>query len=406
MSTAHSSAAISSADPGSADTKVCAALLSAWDKTGVVELARVLAKGGTLLLASGGTADALREAGLPVTSIEQYTGMAPAFGGRVKTLHPRVHAGILARRDVPEDMADLHKSGGQPIDLVCVNLYPFEQAVREGRSPEERTEMIDIGGPTLLRAAAKNWRSVAAVSDPADIPSLITELEESGGGLSARTRRQLAARVFETTARYETAIRDDFLDTDSPPECCRPDGMEQHLHAAGDLRYGENPHQSAALYSTADPVSGEDLPGGWRKLAGKSLSYNNWVDLTAAAEVAASLPGNAAVVVKHTNPCGAAVADSQTEAWERALAGDPVSAFGGIAAFNQPVTGKAAAKLTELFLEVVTAPGFSEEAVAELSRKKRLRLVEYDRADLLRDRRDFRTLPGGVCVAQDAGGED
>jgi phosphoribosylaminoimidazolecarboxamide formyltransferase/IMP cyclohydrolase len=368
-----------------------------WDKTGVAELARAVVRHGGTLLASGGTAKALSDAGLPVISIEEYAGLAPGFGGRVKTLHPKIHAGILARRDVPSDLEELERGDASPIDLVCVNLYPFEDAVARGGSEAERTEMIDVGGPTMIRAAAKNWAHVAAVCDPADVPGIVQELDASGGALSPATRRRLAGKVFARTAAYDAAIARDFA-----ADTQLPDAVTISLAKVGDLRYGENPHQAAALYAPRAPRPGE-LPGGWRQLGGTELSFNNWIDLVAAAELAFVLGGGrpAATIIKHTNPAGAALGATQVEAWQRALAGDPVSAFGGIAAFDRPLEAATAEAMKSLFLEVVVAPGFDAGALAVLEKKKNLRIVQAPEAAFRRARIEWRALPGDAFLLQE-----
>lgn len=401
MSFALSPAVASTTDEPHDTRRVRVALLSAYDKTGVVELASVLRDVGATILASGGTADVLRAASIPVVSVEEYTGLAPVFGGRVKTLHPRIHAGILARRDVPQDLVELEREGARPIDLVYVNLYPFEDAVRRGASEGERIETIDIGGPAMLRAAAKNWKGVAALCDPGQIPAVIEELRRSDGGVAESTRRGLAATVFARTSAYDAAIANDVLSGAS--ESAFPSRIDLALTKLDDLRYGENPHQRAALYASS-AAKGTALPA-FERIGGEVLSYNNWVDLVAAAELAFALPETAAVLVKHTNPCGTAVASTQREAWERALASDPVSAFGGIAAFNTPVAGATAEAMASLFLEIVVAPEFSEEALARFAKKPRLRLVRARREAIVAPRRELKTLPGGFVLAQDGPGE-
>jgi phosphoribosylaminoimidazolecarboxamide formyltransferase/IMP cyclohydrolase len=381
----------------SASGTIRTALFSVWDKTGVADLARAVVRHGGTLLASGGTAKALSDAGLPVTSIEEYAGLAPGFGGRVKTLHPKIHAGILARRDVPADLEELERGEAAPIDLVCVNLYPFEEAVASGRGEAERTEMIDVGGPTMIRAAAKNWAHVAAVCDPADVPGLIEEMDARGGALSALTRRRLAAKVFARTAAYDAAIAADFAGDEA-----LPDRVALSLVKVGDLRYGENPHQAAALYAPRAPRPGE-LPGGWRQLGGTELSFNNWIDLVAAAELAFVLGGgrSAAAIIKHTNPAGAALGSTQVDAWSRALAGDPVSAFGGIAAFDRPLEAATAEAMKALFLEVVVAPEFTAEALAVLEKKKNLRIVQAPEEAFRKPRIEWRALPGDAFLLQE-----
>lgn len=387
---------------GQAVSRVENALLSAYDKTGVTDLARALVKWGATIIASGGTAQALREALIPALSVEDLTGLAPGFGGRVKTLHPNIHAGILARRDVADDLAELERAGARPIDLVYVNLYPFEEAVREGYDEDEKIEKIDVGGPAMLRAAAKNWKSVAALCDPEQIPLVIRELEETGGTLSMETRRVLAAAAFARTSAYDRAIARELQSGDAV-EVRTPSlasDLEFSLGKISDLRYGENPHQRAALYRRID-APGEGLPYGWKVLGGEELSYNNWVDLAAAAELAFSLPEPAAVIVKHTNPCGAATAATQEEAWEIARAVDPVSAFGGIAAFNTPLTAETADRMASLFLEIVVAPGFTNQAAARLAKKPRLRVVQVAPESFRARRTEWKTLPGGLYLAQD-----
>lgn len=393
MSTVHSPA-MSSTETSRA-VRIGTALLSVWDKSGVVDLARAIVRHGGTLLASGGTARALQDADLPVTSIEEYAGLPPGFGGRVKTLHPKVHAGILARRDVPEDLVELERGEALPIDLVCVNLYPFEETAASGRPEAERIEMIDVGGPTMIRAAAKNWEHVAVVCDPEDVAELVRELDESGGALSRETRRRLATKAFTRTAAYDAAIAADLARGETMPA-----RVSASMAKVTDLRYGENPHQAAALYA-ATRVEPGTLPGGWRQLAGTELSYNNWIDLAAAAELAFAFDDTVAVVVKHTNPCGVAVAPRQREAWERALACDPVSAFGGIAAFNRTLEVETAEAMKSLFLEVVVAPRFSDGVREVFGRKKKLRLVEAPESAFRERRREWRTLPGGAFLLQE-----
>ena len=403
MSTVQSPGATSSPDAGTA-VSIRHALLSVYDKTGIVELARVIERFGGRVLASGGTAKHLADAGIDVLSVEEYTGLASGWGGRVKTLHPKIHAGILARRDRPDDVKELADAEALAIDLVCVNLYPFEETVAAGASEAERIEKIDVGGPTMLRAAAKNWRHVVALCDPADVHDVVAEMERTGGRVGETTRRRLAARVFGRTAAYDAAIHADLAagpgTAASEP---LPEKVEFAARRVATLRYGENPHQAAGLYAPGALPAGT-LPGGWRKLAGEELSYNNWIDLVAAAELVLGFDEIACAIIKHTNPCGTATAASQREAWDAALAGDPVSAFGGIAAFNRPLDGATAAALAKIFLEVVVAPGFEPEALTALAKKSRLRLVEAPVAAFRERRLEWKTLPGGgFLVQQDAG---
>ena len=400
MSTVQSPGTTSGVE-GSGRVAVRHALLSVYDKTGVVELARAIERFGGRVIASGGTAKTLSDAGIDVLSVEEYTGLASGWGGRVKTLHPKIHAGILARRDLPGDLAELAAAGAVPIDLVCVNLYPFEETVAAGKSAEERTEKIDVGGPTMLRAAAKNWRHVVALCNPADVQAVVAEMEREGGHVTAETRHRLAAHTFERTSTYAAAIHADLAaargaGTESP----LPGEILVRAQRVSALRYGENPHQAAALYAEA-PVPEGALPGGWRKLAGEELSYNNWIDLVAAVELALSFDETACAIIKHTNPCGTAIAVTQLQAWESALAGDPVSAFGGIAAFNRPVEAETAAALAKIFLEVVVAPSFTEGALAALKKKSRLRLVQAPVEAFRVRRREWKALPGGAWLVQE-----
>jgi phosphoribosylaminoimidazolecarboxamide formyltransferase/IMP cyclohydrolase len=385
--------------------RIRTALFSVYDKTGVANLASAIARRGGTILASGGTAKALSDAGVPVLPIEEYTGLAQGFGGRVKTLHPKIHAGILARRDVPGDLEELEEADARAIDLVCVNLYPFEQAVANGATEDEKIEKIDIGGPAMIRAAAKNWKHVAVVCDPGDVPTILDELDTNDGALGAATRRRLAAKVFARTAAYDGAIARELAgDEAGDASVTLPPRVAASLIKIEDLRYGENPHQRAALYAASAPAE-DELPGGWRKLAGTSLSYNNWIDLVAAAELALAFDGEpVSVIVKHTNPCGVALAPTQREAWERALSCDPVSAFGGIAAFNRPLEGETAELMKSLFLEVVVAPGFTNEARTALAKKKKLRLVEVPADAFATARQEWRALPGGALLIQDDAG--
>jgi phosphoribosylaminoimidazolecarboxamide formyltransferase/IMP cyclohydrolase len=376
------------------------ALLSVWDKHGLAELGGALAAHGVALVASGGTARELVAAGLTVETVEQATGAAEILGGRVKTLHPSIHGAILARRDRAEDVSDLEARSIRPIDLVVVNLYPFQHAeALEADDEAGRTELIDIGGVALLRAAAKNWRHVAVVCEPADYDRIIEELAATGGSLSTETRRQLAAKAFRSTASYDAAIAG-WISREEPGW---PERWTWSGELAGELRYGENPHQTAALYreGAAQP---DDLVA-VEILQGKELSYNNYLDVEAARRVARDLhaldPALAhCAIVKHTIPCGAAVADHPLEAYERALAADPVSAFGGVVALNRPVSGALGARLAEHFLEVVYAPAFDEEAREALAGKKGLRLLAGPFPGSDPTALEIRRVGGGLLLQQ------
>jgi phosphoribosylaminoimidazolecarboxamide formyltransferase/IMP cyclohydrolase len=350
------------------------ALISVSDKTGVVELARGLSELGAELVSTGGTAAALRDAGLAVTDVAEVTGAPEMLGGRVKTLHPRIAAGVLADRHDPDHVRQLAEAGIEAFELVIVNLYRFEAAAARGVDDEALIEEIDIGGPTLVRAAAKNHGSVAILTDPADYPVVLAELREHGA-VTAATRRRLALAAYRLTAAYDAAIAFELgarWAVDEP----FPERLTVGLRLGERLRYGENPHQGAALYvrAGARPEDGPLATGG-TLLAGKPLSYNNLLDASAAAAIARDLDGHAVVVVKHTNPCGVAVASDLVTAWERALAADPVSAFGGVVAIRGPVDGALARGLASLFLEVVVAEAFTSEALAALSTKRDLRLL-------------------------------
>ncbi|MFO7255427.1 MAG: bifunctional phosphoribosylaminoimidazolecarboxamide formyltransferase/IMP cyclohydrolase [Limnochorda sp.] len=361
------------------------ALLSVWSKEGLAQLAEALHQRGVELLSTGGTARYLQEHGLPVTELAQVTGAPEVLGGRVKSLHPAVYAGILARRR-PGEEADLARVGARPIDLVCVNLYPFEEQVRRETPLDEALELVDIGGVSLLRAAAKAFPHVVVLSRPDQYPEFLERL--AAGRLDLAYRRRLAAEALARTAAYDEQIAAylaaglEALDRPEGPEDALPASFPEtytlRLVRAASLRYGENPHQAAAFYRPEGPAQGLAAA---RLLQGKALSFNNLNDGSAAWRLLGGLsqafPGMAAAVaVKHTNPCGAAVAPTLAEAFRKAYEADPVSIFGGIVALNRPVDRATAELMAPLFLEVVLAPGFSEEARQVLARKPSLRLLE------------------------------
>ncbi len=364
------------------------ALLSVADKTGIERLARGLHELGVELVATGKTAALLADAGIPVIPVEDVTGFPELLGGRVKTLHPAIHVGILAKRDDAGQMAEIAARGIGPIDLVVCNLYPFERAAaRPGTTLEEALEEIDIGGVTLLRAAAKNFQAVTVVTRSEDYEPVLDELRAQGV-TSLETRRRLAVEAFQHTALYDTAIAG-YLRRDVA-DALFPDGLTLGLRRQQTLHYGENPHQLAALYHWAGDGSAsggasdgsgvERVPTvptitGARQLHGKELSYNNLLDLDAALAAAASFTAPTAVVIKHTNPCGLACADTLVEAYRHAHAGDPVSAYGGIVGFNREVDGETAAEMSQIFYEAILAPGFTPEALEILALKKNLRLL-------------------------------
>ena len=347
-------------------TPIRRALLSVSDKTGLSGLARALAAHGAELLSTGGSAAALREAGVPVTEVGTHTGFPEILDGRVKTLVPQIHGGILARRDLPEHIAQLSEHGIVPIDLVVVNLYPFEAAVARGADWDECVETIDIGGPALIRAAAKNHAHVAVLTDPAQYDELLAEL--SAGGTSAGLRRRLAAAAFARTAAYDAAIATWFAGQAGDT---LPDRLTISATKRQSLRYGENPHQQAALYVTGARPGAAHA----RQVQGRELSYNNINDTDAALECVAEFSEPAVVIVKHANPCGVAVAGNLADAWTRALACDPVSAFGGIVAVNRVLDEATAALFVSIFTEVIAASDATEAARAVLARKKNLRLL-------------------------------
>ena len=383
---------------------VRSALISCFDKTGVPELAVALAARGVRIVSTGSTAATIRGAGVDVVEVADLTGFPECLGGRVKTLHPRVHAGILADRHDADHVAQLAELGVDPIDLVVVNLYPFERTVASGAADADIVEMIDVGGPTMLRAAAKNHGSVGVVVDPADHARVLADLE-AHGGLSMALRRELAATAFRHTAAYDAAIATWFAQRDeADSEVPTPPAfLGLPLERTATLRYGENPHQAAALYRLPGARRGV---AGARQLGGKELSFNNLLDTHAAWSLVAEFDEPAVVIIKHTNPSGVAIAPTLLEAYERALAGDPVSAFGGIVALNRPVDGATARAITGIFTEVVVAPGYDAEAREVLASKANLRVLEH--ADAARPGPEWqvRSIDGGVLVqTTDAGTE-
>lgn len=369
------------------------ALLSVSDKAGIVEFARALADRGVQILSTGGTAATLTQAGIPVTEVGEYTGFPEIMDGRVKTLHPKVHGGLLARRDRPAHMQAIESLGIGPIDLLAVNLYPFDQTIaRPDCTFEDGIENIDIGGPAMLRAAAKNHDGVTVVVDPQDYARVLAQLDE--GGVDAGTRRALATKVFAHTARYDGAIAawlssmDEQAGGEQAPRTGFPRTMTLQLQQVQTLRYGENPHQQAAFYREASPPAGTLATG--RALQGKELSYNNIADADAAWECVRAFAECACVIVKHANPCGVAIARDPLAAYRRAFETDPTSAFGGIIAFNRPVDADTARAVCSQFVEVVIAPSFSDEARAQFATKANVRLLEIP-------------LPAGATVAAMAG---
>ncbi len=370
------------------------ALLSVYDKSGVAALAEELGRLGFELVASGGTARVLADNGIGVVPLEELTGFAEMLGHRVVTLHPRVHGGILARRDVPGDVADLAEHGIDPIDLVCVNLYPFEQTIgRLDVAWEDAIEQIDVGGPAMLRAAAKNHAHVIPLCHPDDYDTVLGELR-ANGDVSTSTRRTLAARAFSTTAAYDAAVAG-YLGGDEP----FPESVVAAFERVAELAYGENPHQRAAFY--AERGARTHLLARVEQLHGRALSYNNLNDLSAARLLALELEEPACVIVKHANPCGVGVAETVEEAYERALAADPVSAYGGVVVLTHAVTAALGARLAEQFVEVLFAPGYDETALEALVQKPATRILndlERRLSDLSEP--DFKRVLGGVLVQE------
>ncbi|MEH1866025.1 MAG: bifunctional phosphoribosylaminoimidazolecarboxamide formyltransferase/IMP cyclohydrolase [Nostoc sp.] len=364
------------------------ALLSVSNKTGIIDLARSLVEEFDFdLISSGGTAQALKDAGLPVTKVADYTGSPEILGGRVKTLHPRIHGGILARRDVPQDITDLENNQIRPIDLVVVNLYPFEETIaKPGVTLLEAVEQIDIGGPAMLRASSKNFAHLAVLCDPAQYDEYLEELRQNNGVASLEFRQKAALKGFSHTASYDQAIASYLAEA------------EQYTLSGTQLqslRYGENPHQPATWYQTGT------TPTGWTaatKLQGKELSYNNLVDLEAARRIIAEFTDTpAATIIKHTNPCGTALGSSIFEAYQKAFNADSTSAFGGIVALNRPIDAATASELTKTFLECVVAPSCDAEAQEILAKKSNVRVLTLD--DLSSGPKDtVKAIAGGFLV--------
>jgi phosphoribosylaminoimidazolecarboxamide formyltransferase / IMP cyclohydrolase len=379
------------------------ALVAVADKAGIEELGRALSQLGVEIVSSGGTAAVLRSAGVGVVSVAEVTGSPEMLGGRVKTLHPRIHGGILADRGNAGHVRELEEHGIEPFDLVVVNLYPFRHAVASGADVAEVVENIDIGGPAMVRAAAKNFGSVAVVVDPARYGDVVAELRREGG-LSDETRRNLAAEAFARTAAYDAAIAswfDDRVATSPPTEpaavtaaaASLPRFVGVGLEKVRDLRYGENPHQRGALFGE---IAGGTVLGGAEVLGGKEMSFNNWLDVSSATELCSELPAPAAVIVKHNNPCGAARGASLADAYDRAFACDSISAFGGVVAFGAEVDAAAAEAMADVFTEVVAAPAFAADAMDRFRRRENLRVVRVP--PRRRPALDVRRLPGGALV--------
>jgi phosphoribosylaminoimidazolecarboxamide formyltransferase/IMP cyclohydrolase len=357
-------------------SRIQRALISVTDKTGIVDFARSLASLGVEVLSTGGTYRVLREAGIaPLREVAEVTQFPEMLDGRVKTIHPRIAGGILAMRSKPEHMQAIAEHGIPPIDLVCVNLYEFEKIAAKKDAPlEELIENIDIGGPTMIRAAAKNWQDVAVVTSAADYAAIVEELRAAGGTLSSETHWRLAKKAFATTAAYDRAVSARLAEIPPTGEVL-PAILDIRAPRTLSLRYGENPHQAASLYATG--VSGI---AGAPQLHGKELSYNNLVDLDAAWQLIAEFDSPASAVIKHTNPCGCAEGATLAESYRRAFEADPISAFGGVLAFNRAVDGETALEISKTFIEAVAAPDYTEDALQILRAKKTLRLLKVAQA--------------------------
>jgi phosphoribosylaminoimidazolecarboxamide formyltransferase/IMP cyclohydrolase len=387
----------------SSTTRIQRAILSVTDKTGLVDFARKLSALNIELISTGGTAKLLRDAGIAVKDISDLTGFPEMLDGRVKTLHPKVHGGILHRREDPKHVAAVAEHGIAPIDMVVVNLYAFEKtAAKPGVAFEELIENIDIGGPSMIRSAAKNFHDVAIVTSPSDYDSIAEELQRDSGKLSLATKWRLAQKAFSTTAAYDSAIAN-TLDRISLEQnkfdiqsqsATFPETLRLNFKKNLDLRYGENPHQKAAMYSDGSNAGVANA----HQLQGKELSYNNIVDLQAAWDLAQEFEEPVVAIIKHTNPCGTATGKTLAEAYKRALECDPVSAFGGVIGVNRPIDGEAAEEMHKLFLEVIAAPAFDEAAKAKFATKKNLRLVEVTPAN---QPWTLKNVSGGILV-QDA----
>ncbi|HEU4714495.1 MAG TPA: bifunctional phosphoribosylaminoimidazolecarboxamide formyltransferase/IMP cyclohydrolase [Pyrinomonadaceae bacterium] len=365
--------------------KINRALISVSDKTGIIELAQILRQFNVEIISTGGTAKSLRDAGIDVRDISDVTGFPEMMDGRVKTLHPRVHGGLLALRDNPAHVAAMEQNGIEPIDMVVVNLYPFAETIaREGVTREEAIEQIDIGGPAMIRSAAKNAHDVAVVVSASQYAGLIDELKQNDGALSLTTRERLAHEAFTQTARYDSVVSS-YLGGGS--------NLLLSLTKSADLRYGENPHQEAALYRTSERggVANAEL------ISGKEMSFNNYVDADAAWQLVCDFEATTCAIIKHTNPAGVGQGETVAEAYQKALATDPVSAFGGIVAINRPVDAAAAQEITKIFTEVVIAPDYEPAALDILKSKKNLRVLRMGSVETAKGL-EFKQISGGMLV--------
>ncbi len=370
------------------------ALISVSDKNGVVPFAKGLAAAGVSILSTGGTAKALRDAGVTVTDVSDYTGFPEIMEGRVKTLHPKVHGALLARRDSKDHMAKAAEHGIEMIDLVAVNLYPFEETVaKDGCTYEDAIENIDIGGPTMLRSAAKNHNDVTVVVDPDDYDVVLEEIKQGKGQTTLDTRKRLARKVYEHTAHYDAVISAYLAGVQEDGEKF-PKVLSLTYDRVQSLRYGENPHQQGAFYR--DPIQTEPCVGSAEQLQGKEMSFNNFLDANSALELVKEFADTTAVIVKHNNPCGVSSADNLAEAYRQARDTDPVSSFGGVIAFNREVDEETATELASTFVEVVIAPGYSKKALSALVAKKNVRLLQVGELGTPTGGMDIKRVVGGA----------
>ena len=377
------------------------ALVSVSDKTDIAEFAKQLHQRGVEILSTGGTAELTKKSGVPVTLISDYTGFPEMMDGRIKTLHPKVHGGILGRRDLPEHMKAMDQHAIKPIDLVVINLYPFEATIaKEGCTLADAIENIDIGGPAMVRSASKNYNDVAIVVNPADYEQILKEIDENNGAVTLETRQRLSRDAFAMTARYDSMIAG-YLSGQIGEASKFPPGYQTRLHKVQDLRYGENPHQAAALYKEAQPLKTDVVQA--EQLQGKELSFNNYIDMNAAWECALEFEESTAVIIKHTNPCGTASGKDQTAVFIQARKTDPVSAFGGVLGFNRPVTLTTAEEIVKNFVEVIIAPGYEKAALALFAKKKNVRVMQMPAIESMteRNRMDIKRIGGGLLL-QDA----
>ena len=376
------------------------ALISVFDKTGIIDFARELSSLGVEIMSTGGTAKLLRNQGLSVTIVSDYTGFPEIMDGRVKTLHPKIYGGILARRDIDSHMQAIEKHDIRTIDLVAINLYPFETTIaREDCTIEDAAENIDIGGPCMIRAAAKNFNDVTVVVDPNNYASVLFEIKENSNSVCLDTRRRLSRDAFEHTARYDSLIAEYLSGTITEKSNFSP-WLQKPFHKIQELRYGENPHQSAAFYrETGDNPS--DITRA-KQLQGKELSFNNIIDLDAAWSLATEFENGSAVIIKHTNPCGVAVGENQLETFVKARETDSISAFGGIIGFNRPITAKTADEIVKNFVEAIVAPGYEPGVLEIFSAKKNVRLLELPLPkEPKKNTLDLKRVSGGL-LAQDS----